>query len=562
MHFPIPKPVYGRIAQVYSQSNDPGAASLLGIPPELRNQIYGYLLIDCEPITIFDKVDDEFDDKEPIRRVSDFIGSPDIIHTCRQIYHEALGVLYGQNVFRFQYSLRHKRLHDCIIATPVKTCTEWIQDIGSCLPGLCTVTLDVGVPEIPDDHYGIGSHVHKDSRQDLPILPLLDIFWNDMASNISIEFEHTGEFRSYSFDSDDEESEESRINVEGMSNVLYELGKNDSLRLKGTRRLLKHVHVHRSGIRGTIDYRGTDYGANICREFQLSKGSSIYELVPQPNPPCLVHLGTKIILNIARLALSNYDFTYNFDTGITHGHEFGLLNVNKQLRDMVRECFLSETRFTLILGFDTSQPTKTPYRVLEHRIAESFRSFDRSHMRYCNPIEAAQDHLNKPTIVLQFQTLNHLKINAWDFLQATSIFPPRTTIIVRVHDHSDDVHVTTLGEIQRYALVFMEDFERKATPRARQSIVEVWLNKNCLPVRATVQKRHQGSEYVSSEVTEVLDMMNVTALHDAVKARQWMSYEYWNRFVCESQPERWGKRTLCGFINRLKFLCMEPHDYQ
>jgi hypothetical protein len=82
MHFPIPKLVHGRIAQVYSQSEDPGAASLLGIPPELRNQIYECLLVDRRSITIEAEVDDNDD---TIIGVSDFAGSSAIIHTCRQI---------------------------------------------------------------------------------------------------------------------------------------------------------------------------------------------------------------------------------------------------------------------------------------------------------------------------------------------------------------------------------------------------------------------------------------------------------------------------------------------
>ncbi|CAN9342928.1 unnamed protein product, partial [Alternaria alternata] len=445
MHFPIPEPVRGRVAQVYSQSNDPGAASLLGIPPELRNQIYEYLLVNYEPITMVNEVGD---DDDTTSRVSNFVGSSAIILTCRQIYHEALGILYGQNVFRFQYSVQYQKYFVFLITSPVETCTKWVEDIGSCLSGLRTVTIDISVPKLHGDYHEFERDSYQNTQDHMPILRLLDIIWNDIASNISIKFEHT-----------------------------HETGR-------------------------------------------------MYELVPLPSPWSLLDLPDEIIMDIACLALPNHDITYNFDTGITHGHGFGLLNVNKQLRRMVRSCFLSRARFTLILGSDTWQPAKTLYEVLEPRIAESFEDAynHNRHMRYCTPIEAAQDHENEPTIILQFQTANHIQINAWDLLWTTTIFPPGTTIMIRVRDCSDNVHVTTLGEIRRYALVFLEDLMDKAIPQSWCATVEFWLNEQCLPVRATIQENDQGSEYPDLDVVDISNMMDITALRKAVDAREWRPY--------------------------------------
>jgi hypothetical protein len=572
MHFPIRKPVRGRIARVYSRSDDPGTASLLGIPPELRNQVYEYLLVDCRSITIEARID--YGDKmnysgkinhsskinysdNAVSRVSNFTGSSAIIHTCRQIYHEALGILYGRNVFRFQYSLQQRDRYKHHTISPVKTCIGWIKDIGSCLSGLRTVTIDIGVPELQDDHLNFEIDVYEALYEKMAILRLLDIIWNDFASNISIRFEHTWESRWYVPCPDTQSPKTIDAKCEGITNILHELGNKDCLGLKGTRRLLQQVYVDPDGLQGTIRYRKTGSGANVCREFQLLEDIKTYELAPLPSPLSLLDLPAEIIIDIAELAFANHEATYNFDTGITHGHEFGLLNVNKRLRGMIRPCFLSKARFTLILGSDTSQPTKTMYGVLERRIAESSGDcWIYNPMRYCTPIEAAQDHRNEPTIILQFPTANHIQINAWDLLCTTAIFPPGTTIIVRVRDCSDNVHVTTLGEIRSYALVFLEDLMDKTAPESYWSTVEFWLDEQCLPVRATIQGEHQGSEHACGDVVDVSNMMDVTALHNAVEARVWGPYGTLDGFRSITQPTSWGHETFDDLVKCLRSLCL------
>ncbi|CAN9314877.1 unnamed protein product [Alternaria sp. RS040] len=556
MRFPLPEPAPSRIAQEYLRSDDPGAASLLGIPPELRNQIYEYLLVNPRSVTI----GAELGDDDTIARVSDFSGSSAIIHTCRQIYHETLGILYGQNAFRFQYSVQYESTYANIIADPVKICRQWVKDIGSCLSALRTVTIDMNVPQAPHNLTALELDIagYEDFHATMSILGLLDICWHKIASNISIEFESTGKTRQSFHYSDVRELKEPFIDFKCITKVLFQLGKNDSLGLKGTRHLLQQVSVDPGGIQGTIQYRQTGHRTNVCRKFRLSEGTQTYELVPLSSPLSLLDLPTEIIEDIACFALLNHDVTYNFDTGITHGHEFGLLNVNRQIRDMVRPWFLSEARFTIILSSDTSQPAKTLLEVLEPRIEESVEdAYDYDpHMRCCTPIEAAQERRNEPTIILQFQTANHIQINAWDFLWTTTMFPPGTTIIVRVRDCSDNVHITTLGQIQRYALVFLEDLMDKVTPESYWSTVGVWLNEQCLPVRATIQGEHQGSEHACGDVVDVSNMMDVTALHNAVEAREWRPYGELDGFRGIPDPASWGHETFDGLFKCLRRLCL------
>jgi hypothetical protein len=65
---------------------------LLRLPGEIRNQIYGLLLITLPPGT-----------PRPLGRNSQI--HPQILSVCRRIHCEAIGVLYGKNTFIAHYSL-------------------------------------------------------------------------------------------------------------------------------------------------------------------------------------------------------------------------------------------------------------------------------------------------------------------------------------------------------------------------------------------------------------------------------------------------------------------------
>ena len=282
-----------------------------------------------------------------------------------------------------------------------------------------------------------------------------------------------------------------------------------------------------------------------------------YEFVSLPKPLSLLHLPAEIIRAIARLSIEDVEVTYNFQTGVTHGNSFGLLNVDKQFRDLVHPVFLYKGRFTLIVGSDSLQPAKALYQVLERRIAETFEDsrLYNSHMEYCTPIEAAQDYENEPTIVLQFQTIDHIQINAWDLLRVTTVFPPSTTIVVRVCGHSGSLYSTTLGEIRKYALVFVEDLKLKATSDNRRSIVEVSLDEQCLPVRAIFRKGDHELEDVDSNMAKAVDVIDIASLHKKVGTVTWKHYKQMNGFKFVTQPKSWDDKTVYGLVKRLRSLC-------
>ena len=543
MHFPFPKPIHGQIARVYSQTSNQTETSLLSIPAELRNEIYQYILVDDAPVVIVDKANNS------VFKASGFAGNAAILQTCRQIYHEAIGVLYGQNVFRFNYGiLIHCYDFHTIIVNPVETCYKWTQHIGSSLSELRTVAINLATPNIPADSPGRSPWDDFDSysSKDMKILPLLDIFWNGVACNLSVRFERSGNPVRPHFD------------VELLTKVLYELGKMDTLKLKIARRLIWSVRVAPNGKEGTICFLSTSRKVDVRRQFLLSEKTQQYELAP--SQPGFLDLPVNIIKFITRFAPSNREVTYNFYTGVTHRHGFGMLDVNLRAREMALLDFHHNSRFIIILGSGTCLSSEAMFSGLDRRVAQYFdHSTDRRRLLHCTPVSAAQMYRIAPTIVLQFQTDKPLsqakvRINARDLLRATCVFPAYTTIIVRVCGLGETQdHTTRLGEIRKHVLVLMEHSLRVALA-VRDPMVEVELNHDCLPARVTSWKNRGFLSNIRNH-DKTVKIVDFAWLQEMVRARSWRPERHMNGFVSYDMLEGWDSETRYSLIKCLKNLC-------
>ena len=549
MHFPLPKPIlHGQIAQVYSQTSNPTAASLLSIPAELRNEIYKYVLVDDEPIVLVDKAGDS------VIKASSFAGNSSILQTCRQIYHEAIGVLYGQNVFQFNY----KVLSDCwdrhtIIVNPIETCHKWTQDIGSSLSKLHTIAINLATPDIPADSRDDSPWDDFDSysRRYMKILPLLDVFWGGVACDLSVRFESTRN-RNHPYSS----SYPSRFNVKLLTKVIYELGNMDKLRLMKARRLISDVEVAPHGKQGSIEFRSSNGKAGVRRGFQFSKNTQRYALTP--SHPKFLDLPRKILKRIAMSVYKNHEVTYDFNTGVSHGLGFNMLDINSHLRKMMLVDFHHQSRFVIILGSATLSASEAMFEKLERRTADYYAPY-MGRLQRCTPISASQVYKIAPTIVLRFQTdkplhLAKVRINARDLLRATSVFPADTTIVVRVCglDVTQD-HTTRLGEIRKHVLVLMEH-SLEFIMAVRDPMVEIELNHNCLPVRVTYWG-DLGFLCGVRNCDRTVETVDIASLQEMVRARTWTPERHMNGFLSYDMPEGWDGQTRCSLIKCLKNLC-------
>ena len=563
MHFPIPKPVHGQITRVFSRSNNPESASLLAIAPEIRNQIYGYLLVEDQPIKVF--VDSN--DDESASKTSSFSGSPAIFQTCRQIYHEAVGVLYGHNVFQFNYKILSDKYNT--VLSPVETCDQWMQDIGSCLSELRDVAINMDMPKRSTKsrrrHRDMVDNFYEFAVIEIKILPLLDVFWNGVARDLSVEFEWSGETKDSSF-------HDLCLDAERLTQVLSDLGKMDTLNLKRQRPLLSEVGVNADGRRGTICYRSTRSKADVYRNIRLSEETEEYELEPLPSHPNMDDLPFEVIRAIAGLAITNHEVTYNFNTGVTHGNDFGMLNLNQRLRNIVNDSFRDNSQSTIILSSKTLRSSIAMFEKLDRRIREDIGYIDIDAepdeddiVYHYTPITAAQRYYNAqcpaPTVVLQFQTdqplhLAAVRIGANDLLRVTSFFPADTTIVVRVCGHEESrEHTATLYEIRKYMLVLLEQMVQEHE-EAQNLAIDVKLNHDCLPTRINSGPTKLCWDPNLQDYVQRSDEIDIALLHELVKARTWKPAKDMRRHLCYNrEPEGWDDGTRTGLINRLEHLC-------
>jgi len=573
MHFPVPDPKRNRIAQACSGSVAPDVPSLLTIAPELRNQIYEYLLVEPCPIT-FEITKVDVRKTKVTKGTSTSIGSPAILRTCRQIYHEAVGLLYSRNAFRFQHSIQDE-VFDVDIIRPMEVCKRWIDDIGSCLPRLRTVNINLDVPEIPEKYedWLFGRDMRNNSRQPIDVLPLLDVFWNSDTRNTSVMFEIAEDDESDDYESDFEEQQHDATSI---ANVLNELGKNDVLDLQRIRRLLDAVILYTSGTRGSVIYRSTGYSGTVSPEFEMSLQTHRYHLVPLQIPSTMFDLPYEVKNAIIRLALDDQEFTYDFYNGVTLGHQPGMLKVNSQLRELAAPSFLRQCRFTLLLGTESLQSSKEMFTKLDCRIAETYAQTEFNHhepTRLCNPVTASKSHRNVPIIILQFQTneaphLAAVQIDAWDLLRVTSVFPANTTIIIRVRGGENQIqdHTTRLGTVREDTYRLLKHLEPETAAETRKLSVQVELNKQCVPMRATIRRTGEGLQRSVVNMVNISDSADLVLLFDRGNpswCKQVDSPTKDNpKLICfdwlsrDGDWEAWENKTMHAVLWRLWHLCL------
>jgi hypothetical protein len=181
------------------------------LPPEIRNRIYGFLFEREEPVLLHDgksyrrhlleglqdniKLSDIFDDNPNAeidieQHVKDnefkhcFGECIGLLQSCRQVYHEAVGILYSRNTFLFSPVLDQE---DSDEYDQTKSAAAWMISIGSHFRLLSQVQIDVDAV-CPHLCYGNEYHFSFD------LLPLLRIIWANSDAKCEITFVHTARF--------------------------------------------------------------------------------------------------------------------------------------------------------------------------------------------------------------------------------------------------------------------------------------------------------------------------------------------------------------------------------
>ncbi|KAI4957885.1 hypothetical protein J4E86_005025 [Alternaria arbusti] len=320
------------IPKTRSGAADPRAGSFVTVlPPEIRNRIYEYLFKSDTPVLLNDDQvrldpsarnyvthpthggDEQQDSDEDFRHGFDgFHGYVGLLLSCRQVYHESVSILYGQNTFFFSRFL-DQQMHF--------TCT-WLSNIGS--------------------NYQLLSHVHIDTYALVPrrvreddLLPLLKLIWNYPQAKCEFTFVISGSSSSRGRNHDTE-LHEPVTSADVLNGVLFSLGATDALNLRQYAKysgLMSAITVWYTG-KGYVGYvRYTDVdNPHPPRVFDiLDRGFKVqWAETEQANLLSLPQIPLSIINKYANA--SDTGVVFDLDIEKARGYRVGLSGVNDFLR--------------------------------------------------------------------------------------------------------------------------------------------------------------------------------------------------------------------------------------
>jgi hypothetical protein len=435
---------------------------LTSLPPELRIEVYKWLFERYEPI-IYDG-QHRTKDREPVfLEVLEMCGerlseeelmslqkpSHDIgpciamLRTCRQVYFEAAGIVYGANTFLITVNLQQ---HNDTMSQFNMT-ERFLDSLETQISLLNKVVVDTS-PLCPDHCTEVSSqHV---AAERIDILPLVRILWfkPEVAGKIRLHQTDRSLDRRVHWDGNGSVNDIEPLLLE---NIIRAIGHDDVLGLKKVGRfvrLLESIWIERclplewGWVVNPMESHDTtslylpQADREIVTPFEISKS-------PLTEPVTLAwqtwaddHDLSQLSRHITDLiwlhaVVSGADISFDMDSQAVQGLDFGLLHLNKRSRRFVQSN-LSVYKSTTIL-------CRTKLQRTDFDDWKSFRQW------IANPISAVyptvRKHPNRPepsaTIVLDF-TIRYdsrpieLRVNMTNFIRVTFELCTRSLITFRV----------------------------------------------------------------------------------------------------------------------------------
>ncbi|KAJ4364116.1 hypothetical protein N0V83_009571 [Neocucurbitaria cava] len=268
-----------------SQPADRTAPSLLNLPAETRNAIYGFLLLHEEPISVVRS----FDLASSSSDLHNFGVS--ILSTCRQIHYEASGIFYSRNIFQVsQEDVKHRQY--------IEEAAKWLTDIGrqARLVKLLLLELDQG------------SFLWN--CKTVKLLPILLHLWKHEKTGLAVEFiTFEDDLNNIGIRALDEAYERAERRITRANQILRWLVNDPSMSIRRfTRfpRIIRSVDMRLDDCYGRVELYSTSSTCDItvpCMPFEAADNGVPYWIQAEPRLPGLCH-----ILSSPALASKILDF--------------------------------------------------------------------------------------------------------------------------------------------------------------------------------------------------------------------------------------------------------------
>jgi hypothetical protein len=348
-----------QIPKVISSPAEPSAPSFLSaLPPEIRNGVYEALFKRDRPVLLHDakiyhKYLSDVEDRSDFGAQNDSVNDTQFVNaklhaedqefhqglknsiallrTCRQIYHEAAGVLYGSNVYRFP---QMPQSECCEYRTQREYAPKWLLSIGNQAALLSQVFIDL-------EACPTGRHCKRHRPFDM--LPFLRLRW-----------------ACYNFEFTQPASTTFRISAYVLNNLMVTLGDNDVLNIKRYSdfpRLMSEIYIPEKSesLKGLVMYlahNSPPFQEYIPREFLVhNDGERVHWRPVHSDPPNLLRLPDNIKNSIFSYACtSDTDVVFDLDARKVHGLHINMLHLCHKLRVQCRSTFWDHNRIFLRTG--------------------------------------------------------------------------------------------------------------------------------------------------------------------------------------------------------------------
>jgi len=496
------------IPKTTSGPADPRAPSILTtLPPEIRNRIYEYLFKRDGPIVLDDGqahvelwarghgihythggVEQQVRDED---LCDVFEGCTDLLLSCRQVYHEAVGVLYGENTFFFSQFLE-RQMHFT---------WTWLSRIGT--------------------HYQLLSRVIMDadaSYRRYNLLPLLKCIWNNPQAKCEFAFVRSGTSvcngRNKSAELYDPVTA-----ADPMNNILFQLGTADVLNLSQYARysgLVSSIVVWCNGFDhyGFVQYDSSDLPRSFPHPNRgfgiLHHGSKVQW--KEPEQLSLLSMPDECLLAINTYAgTSDTNVVFDLDTNEAWGYRIGLSGVNNSLRADIDQMH-TRVYDEIVIQMSTQETTTNfnDFEALQKVLhVNNFEAL-------VNPFARREEHCSV-NMVLMFKLST---------LEPTADFRINISKLLHIFEHDHGCLVITVKEsdssmngtqsiewnlIRKAVFLLLSDVLEQYPSKADQPLPQIWINGHGTVLRATYRATATSEERIIQYASTSNDPANIHA---------------------------------------------------
>jgi hypothetical protein len=460
---------------------------LTALPAEMRNEVYKWLFARDDPIIYtgpgrrntepefvpdFDENEEEIPPFTPeegvvLRRPSHDLGpSVAMLRACRQIFHEAVGVLYSGNKIIVSASLnKHNEYME-----QFGLARQFLFSIGTQVAHVKEIKIDISPLCLEDDCDRV---VGLRLEEQIDVLPLARLIWYPPSSTCGFHLVHTGRSLDHRvhWDWPGKQAHVSKLDAQLLEDIVQALSKNNTLRKHGRfERLIDKIELSLDLEIGYLHYPITgpyyDVDKRVIKPFEilmddkgrlrsLTRSSWAHTSDLHPLPP-------RLHRKIMRWAMEGEkDIVFDLDCRNVSGLPLNILQVDRSMRSLAHKHLSFYNQITIMMTTSRQKSDFDQWRSLKAWLEESISD------SFPTDKEEAPSHTEpSATLVLKANlatpaTLPGLRIEIASFIRLTYTLNPYILLRFELPSTGKDGleecqnHVTTLLLLRKRLFVFI-----------------------------------------------------------------------------------------------------------